>query len=70
MFNTDQNNKIVQVLSVSERRHRRTPREIIAIIQQTMGSSMTMSHVELSAACLVEAIMSKFEFWRINELPY
>ena len=36
MFNTSQNNKMVEVLSGPERRRRRTPKEKIAIIQQTM----------------------------------
>lgn len=45
MFNTSQNNKIVEVLSGPERRRRRTPQEKIAIIQQTMEPGMTVSHV-------------------------
>ncbi len=45
MFNTSQNNKIVEVLSGPERRRRRTLQEKIAIIQQTMGPGMTVSHV-------------------------
>lgn len=36
MFNTSQNDKMVEVLSGPERRRRRTPQEKIAIIQQTM----------------------------------
>lgn len=43
MFNTSQNNKMVEVLSGSERR--RTPQEKIAIIQQTMEPGITVSHV-------------------------
>lgn len=45
MFNTSQNNKMVEVLSGPERRRRRTPQEKIAIIQQTMEPCMTVSHV-------------------------
>lgn len=45
MFNTSQNNKMVEVLSGPERRRRRTPQEKIAIIQQTMEPGMTVSHV-------------------------
>lgn len=45
MFNTSQNNKMVEVLSGPERRRRRTPQEKIAIIQQTMEAGMTVSHV-------------------------
>ena len=45
MFNTSQNNKMVEVLSGPERRRRRTPQEKIAIIQQTMELGMTVSHV-------------------------
>ena len=36
MFNTSQNNKMVEVLSGAERRRRRAPQEKITIIQQTM----------------------------------
>ena len=43
MFNTSQNNKMVEVLSGSERR--RTPQEKIAIIQQTIEPGMAVSHV-------------------------
>lgn len=43
LFNTGQNNKMVEVLSGPERRH--TPQEKIAIIQQTMEPGMTVSHV-------------------------
>lgn len=43
MFNTSQNDKMVEVLSGPERR--RTPQEKIAIIQQTMEPGMTVSHV-------------------------
>ena len=42
MFNTSQNNKMVEVLSGPERRRRRTPQEKIAIIQQTMEPGMTV----------------------------
>ncbi len=45
MFNTSQNNKMVELLSGPERRRRRTPQEKIAIIQQTMEPGMTVSHV-------------------------
>lgn len=45
MFNTSQNDKMVEVLSGPERRRRRTPQEKIAIIQQTMEPGMTVSHV-------------------------
>jgi transposase-like protein len=45
MFNTSQNNKMVEVLSGPERRRRRTPQEKIAIIQQTMEPGMTVSHL-------------------------
>ncbi len=45
MFNTIQNNKMVEVLSGPERRRRRAPQEKIAIIQQTMEPGMTVSHV-------------------------
>ncbi|EUM16602.1 transposase insC for insertion element IS2D [Enterobacter sp. BIDMC 29] len=45
MFNTSQNNKVVEVLSGPERRQRRTPQVKIAIIQQTMEPGMTGSHV-------------------------
>lgn len=48
MFKTDQNYKIVEVLSGPELRWRRTPKEIIAIIQKSMEPRMTMSHVEVS----------------------
>ncbi len=44
MFNTSQNDKMVEVLSGPERRRRRTPQEKIAIIQQTMEPGMTVSH--------------------------
>ncbi len=43
MFNTSQNDKMVEVLSGPERRRRRTPQEKIAIIQQTMEPGMTVS---------------------------
>lgn len=43
MFNTSQNNKMVEVLSGPERRRRRTPQVKIAIIQQTMEPGMTVS---------------------------
>ncbi len=45
MFNTSQNNKMVEVLSGSERRRRRTPQEKISIIQQTIEPGMSVSHV-------------------------
>jgi len=45
MFNTSQNNKMVEVLSGPERRRRRTPQEEISIIQQTMEPGMTVPHV-------------------------
>jgi len=45
MFNTSQNNKMVEVLSGPERRRRRTPQEKIAIIQQTMEPGITVSYV-------------------------
>ncbi len=44
MFNTSQNDKMVEVLSGPERRRRRT-QEKIAIIQRTMEPSVTVSHV-------------------------
>ena len=46
MFNTSQNDKMVEVLSGPERRRRRTPQEKIAIIQQTMEPGMKVSNVE------------------------
>lgn len=49
MFNTSQNDKMVEVLSGPERRRRRTPQEKIAIIQQTMEPGMTVSHVAINA---------------------
>ena len=45
MFNTSQNNKMVEVLSGPERHRRCTPHKKIAIIQQTMESGITVSHV-------------------------
>lgn len=50
MFNTSQNNKMVEVLSGPERHRRRTPQEKIAIIQQTMepgdgGSRSTVNRI-------------------------
>lgn len=45
MFNTSQNNKMVEVLSGPERRRCRTPQEKITIIQQIMEPGMTVSHV-------------------------
>lgn len=46
MFNTSQNNKMVEVLSGPERR--RTLQEKIAIIQQTVEPGMTIPHVARS----------------------
>jgi transposase len=45
MFNTSHHNKMVEVLSGTEWRRRRTPQEKIAIIQQTMAPSVTVSRV-------------------------
>ncbi len=45
MFNTSQNNKMVDVLLGPERRRGRTPHEKITIIQQIMEPGMTVSHV-------------------------
>lgn len=57
MFNTSQNNKMVEVLSGPERRRRRRRRSIsqekIAIIQQTMEPGITVSHV---LACMASML--------------
>ncbi len=59
MFNTSQNNRMVEVLSGPERRRRRTPQEKIAIIQQTMEPGMTVSHV----ACLHSINVNQIFKW-------
>lgn len=55
MFNTSQNNKMVEVLSGPERRRRRRSisQEKIAIIQQTMEPGITVSHV---LACMASML--------------
>lgn len=55
MFNTSQNNKMVELLSGPERRRRRRSisQEKIAIIQQTMEPGITVSHV---LACMASML--------------
>lgn len=53
MFNTSQNNKMVEVLTGPERRRRSTSQEKIAIIQQTMEPGITVSHV---LACMASML--------------
>lgn len=45
MFNTSQNNKMVEMLSGPELHRRRAPQEKMTIIQQSMEPGMTGSHI-------------------------